>query len=195
MERKGSSGAVEDWAQRYPEMTEKSFDEEVVERSTSRAVLMYKGPWHDLGSWETFASHMGGSQIGPGQVEESSLNTHLVNELNCPIHVIGISDAIVAASPSGILVASKSHSNRIKDVLGGQHRLPMLEEKRWGLCRTIDYSELENGSAVLTRKVEMQAGSQTSYHLHGLKEEGGRCLRAAASLCWRIRSSPFVREM
>ena len=72
---------------------------------------------------------------------------------------------------TGILVASKSHSNRIKDVLGGQPRLPMLEEKRWGVCRTIDYSELDNGSSVLTRKVEMQAGSHTSYHLHYLKEE------------------------
>ena len=36
----GSSGAVEDWAQRYAEMTEKSFDEEVVERSASRAACL-----------------------------------------------------------------------------------------------------------------------------------------------------------
>ncbi|ASS67449.1 MULTISPECIES: sugar phosphate nucleotidyltransferase [unclassified Paenibacillus] len=151
-------------------LRESSFDEEVVERCSRRAALLYEGPWHDLGSWETFVSHMGGTQIGPGHVAEGSHNTHLINELSSPIHVIGLCDVIVAASPDGILVASKSEASRIKSMLGEQARLPMYEEKRWGICRTIDYAETEDG-AVLTRRVELQPGSHTSYHLHERKEE------------------------
>ncbi|WP_246183477.1 sugar phosphate nucleotidyltransferase [Paenibacillus methanolicus] len=170
LQREGQPTTPAEWADKYAGLPEASFDEQVVERSARRIALVYEGPWHDLGSWETFARHMEERRVGPGHVGEDSPNTHLVNELDRPVYVVGVPDAIVAASPDGILVASKSDSNLVKSLLGEEARMPMYEEKRWGFCRTLDYVETEQGG-VLTRRIELQPGGRTSYHSHAGKEE------------------------
>lgn len=166
----GKPTTMKEWEDVYAGLREASFDEEAVERSGRRIAMVYDGPWHDLGSWDTFARHMESRQVGPGYVAEDSPNTHLINELGHPIYVIGLPDAIVAASADGILVASKSQSNLIKSLLGEPSRRPMYEEKRWGIRRTLDYIETEQGG-VLTRQVELHPGGLTSYHSHAKKEE------------------------
>ncbi|MFC4102568.1 sugar phosphate nucleotidyltransferase [Paenibacillus xanthanilyticus] len=170
MRGEGLPTAPGEWADKYAGLPEASFDEKVVERSARRIALVYEGPWQDLGSWETFARQMEARRIGPGHVGENSPNTHLVNELDRPIYVVGVPDAIVAASPDGILVASKSDANLVKSLLGEEARMPMYEEKRWGVCRTLDYVETAQGG-VLTRRVELHPGGRTSYHSHAGKEE------------------------
>ncbi|MFB9327103.1 sugar phosphate nucleotidyltransferase [Paenibacillus aurantiacus] len=170
MRGEGQPTTPAEWADKYAGLPEASFDEEVVERSARRIALVYEGPWHDLGSWETFTRHMEERRVGRGHVGEDSPNTHLVNELDRPIYVLGVPDAIVAASPDGILVARKSESNLVKSLLGEEARMPMYEEKRWGICRTLDYMETEQGG-VLTRRVELHPGGRTSYHSHARKEE------------------------
>ncbi len=149
----------------YGELPERSFDQEVVEQTANCAAVAYEGLWDDLGSWDAFTQHLNNKVTGMGQVEDSSINTHLVNELPCPIHVIGVSNVIVAAGPDGVLVASKQQASRIKDLLPN-NRMPMLEEKRWGVRRTLDYSRHSQAGESLTSKVTLLAGSNTSYHVH-----------------------------
>lgn len=57
-----------------------------------------------------------------------SSNTYLVNELNLPIVIQGLSDVIVAASPNGILVTEKSKSEEIKPLIQNINGRPMYEE-------------------------------------------------------------------
>ncbi|QJC53986.1 cupin domain-containing protein [Paenibacillus albicereus] len=171
LREKGYPAAYEQLLQGYDGWEEKSFDQELAEKAAHAAVLRYGGSWQDLGSWTTFLRQLGDVQLGPGAVSAGARNTHLINELGCPIHIIGISDAVVAASPDGILVASKEHSDRIKEALRTLPSLPMQEEKRWGSCRTLEIDRLESGDQVLTRRVSFKAGKCTSYHLHQAKEE------------------------
>lgn len=74
-------------------------------------------------------------QIGEGRVSDSSGNTHMINELGIPVSVLGIKDAVVAASPDGILVASKEESPKIKELMSGHDAMPMYEERYWGTTR------------------------------------------------------------
>lgn len=145
-----------------------SFDEEVAEKTAHTVVVPYDKTWRDLGDWRVLSNFLGSQIIGQGQVSSDSLHTHLINELMYPIHVIGVSNVIVAASPDGILIANKDQSNQIKSLLqDGQ--TPMYEEKRWGNYRVLDHSRTE--TETLTKKVEMLPGRNSSYHLHQKRNE------------------------
>lgn len=154
----------EDLQQDYGKLAKISFDYEVVEKESDIVVIPYDGYWKDLGTWNTLTDNMGASVIGNGILSEDSNNTHLVNELDIPVTIIGIHNAIVAVSPDGILVSDKNASPRIKDMVVPNQR-PMYEERTWGWYRVLDYSKSRD-SEVLTKRVCLKAGKHLSYHYH-----------------------------
>ena len=104
--------------------------------------------------------------IGKGTLTDDSSNTHVINELDIPITVIGAPNLIVAASPDGILVSEKSASMRIKEVLQFGEQRPMYEERRWGRYRVLDYIKYPNGNEVLTKRICVLEGKNLSYQYH-----------------------------
>ncbi|MBP1995304.1 sugar phosphate nucleotidyltransferase [Paenibacillus eucommiae] len=170
LQTKGLPVDYEDLLNCYENLPEQSFDHEVAEKTSHSIVVPYHGAWKDLGSWDTLTNHLDNNVIGYGQVSEDCLNTHLVNELPYPIQVIDVSHVIVAASPDGILVASKNKSNQIKEKLNFFKQKPMFEEKGWGTYRVLDYSksgtETEPEMETLTKKMELLPGKHIHYHMH-----------------------------
>lgn len=171
LKKKGLPTVYEDWLDRYDTLSEASFDEEVVEKTRRAIVLPYDGRWSDLGTWEALSDQLGSPVTGSGSVSDESVNTHLVNELTLPIHVVDVPGIVVAASPDGILVASKENSSRIKNLLPKERQRPMVEERRWGSYRVLDQSG--NGGTIdaLTKKVELLPGQNLSYHQHRKRKE------------------------
>ena len=104
---KGIPIQYEEILKNYHRLTKISFDYEVVEKEASCVVVPYDGYWKDLGTWNTLTEEMSRFQIGTGIVTEDSENTHLINELDIPVTVIGIKDAVIAVSPDGILVTEQ----------------------------------------------------------------------------------------
>jgi mannose-1-phosphate guanylyltransferase len=168
LKSKGLPIVYEELLDRYELFPEISFDEAVVEQTRHCVVVPYDKAWQDLGDWSILPNYLGSQVIGQGQISSDSLHTHLINELMYPIHIIGLSNIIVAASPDGILVASKDKSNQIKNILKDWQR-PMYEEKRWGKFWVLDHSKSDTDT--LTKKVEMLPGKYTSYHLHQKRRE------------------------
>ncbi|MBY3623195.1 cupin domain-containing protein [Acinetobacter sp. CUI P1] len=165
MERKLSVDYME-LLERYDELPERSFDYEVLEHTRRAVVIPYRGIWADIGSWDALTPHLQEKVIGRGSISEDSKGTYLVNELSCPIHVIGAPGLIVAAGADGILVAGIEQAKRIKQKLEGHAAKPMIEEKRWGSSRILDFSRTAAGVEVTTSKITMLAGKHTSYHVH-----------------------------
>ncbi|SDD11469.1 mannose-1-phosphate guanylyltransferase [Paenibacillus sp. UNCCL117] len=155
----------------YEQLTELSFDREVAERSRKAVAIPYRGRWNDLGSWEALTQQLDSQVIGSGQISQDSVNTHLINELGYPIHVIDMSDAIVAASSDGILVASKRGSSRIKERLAGAPQMARYEETRWGTSRVLDMTGEDPGTQVITNKLELLPGKHTGYRRHAGHKE------------------------
>jgi mannose-1-phosphate guanylyltransferase len=120
----------------YGELEAASFDREIAEREAHAVVLRHDGLWRDLGGWAALAEELGSRVVGPGAVSEDSRNTHVVNELHIPIHVIGVSNIIAAAGPDGILVADKAACGRVRDLIPPNGR-PMCGEYAWGVRRVI----------------------------------------------------------
>lgn len=101
---------------RYAELPKNSFDYEVVEKASSIAVVPYAGGWKDLGTWNTLTEEMADLASGNTVLDETSCSgTYVVNELDMPVVVAGISDAVVVATENGILVCSKALTTRLKD--------------------------------------------------------------------------------
>lgn len=171
LEQRGFPTNYDELLAQYDKLPKISFDYEVVEKTTNIVVLPYEGYWKDLGTWRTLTEEMHTSQIGKGIIGEGCKETHLINELDIPIVVIGVSNVIVAASPDGILVADKDQSPRIKEMIGQYDNRPMYEERRWGWYKVLDHLKTDENYEVLTKRIGVKAGKNLSYQFHHHRNE------------------------
>lgn len=170
LQEKGYPTNYEQLMDTYDQLEKISFDYAVVENASNIVVTSYNGFWKDLGTWNTLTEEMATRQIGEGRVSDSSENTHMINELGIPVSVLGIKDAVVAASPDGILVASKEESPKIKELMSGHDAMPMYEERYWGNYKVLDYSNFSDHQ-VITRHVKINTGKHLSYQYHKYRKE------------------------
>jgi len=154
----------------YSQLPQISFDYEVVEHAQSVVARAYAGAWKDLGTWETLAQEMGSDFSGRGSAVECT-GTQVINELGIPVIALGLRDAVVVASPDGVLVAEKGYTSALKDVVKPFSGRPMYEERFWGSYRVLDYSQLADGTEVLVRTVELLPTKNLSYQQHAHRTE------------------------
>jgi len=171
LEAKGLPTDYRELHKHYSLLPNNSFDYEVVEKTKSIVSLSYDGFWKDLGTWNTLTDEMSLDHIGKGTLSKDTTNCHLINELDIPVIVLGIKNAVVAASPDGILVTDKESSPRIKDVIRGFEKRPMYEERRWGWYIILDYTKFNDGDEVITKKIGIKAGANLSYQMHNYRSE------------------------
>ena len=150
----------------YDRLEKISFDYAVVEREKHIGVLRYAGAWKDIGTWNTLTEIMEEPTLGNVTTDDRCSGTHVVNELDVPILVMGGQDLIVAASPEGVLVADKAASSHMKPYVEQISQPVMFAEKSWGSFRIID---VEEGG--LTIKVTLNAGHAMNYHSHAYRRE------------------------
>ena len=165
------SPSFEDTRARYCEFPKISFDYEVAEKAESVAVVPFNGEWKDLGTWNTLTDELHHASIGNAVMGSHCENTHVINELQLPLYVDGLKDAVVAASPDGIFVCAKKYSEDIKKAVEHLTPRPMYEERRWGTYRVIDDSEYADGNHSLTKSITLKPGKNISYQLHHHRSE------------------------
>ncbi|MGP7818700.1 sugar phosphate nucleotidyltransferase [Niallia sp. 01092] len=182
MVSKGLPLQYEKLLQQYALLPKISFDYEVVEKAANIVALPYDGYWKDLGTWNTLTEEMTTAHIGKGILTKDSINTHLVNELDIPVTVIGVKDIVVAASPDGILVADKEASPKIKELISDFAGPPMYEERLWGWSRVLDYAKYEGGQEMVTKRICIHAGKNSTYHYHQLRDEVWTIVRGEGEL-------------
>ncbi|PAF37234.1 mannose-1-phosphate guanylyltransferase [Terribacillus saccharophilus] len=185
----GYSYEYDDLFNFYNDLSKNSFDYEVVEKTKNIVVLPYDGSWKDLGTWNSLTDEMNYSLTGKGIISEDSIGSKVINELDIPITLIGIENAIVAASPDGILVTNREASPTIKEYIGEFNNRPMYEERRWGWYKVLEYVKYEEGNEVLTKRIGINAGSNLSYQLHFKRTETWTVLKGEGILL--LEGKPF----
>lgn len=142
----------------YPGLPVRSFDNEVAERSTKAVVVRHEGEWSDLGSWDTLTARLPSQVIGVGGLWGECGDSHLINELEVPLHVIGVSGIVAIAGPEGILIADKKDANTIKDILAENSVTePRYGETGWG-SYTVIGRESDGSQLVLTVMLTLLPG-------------------------------------
>lgn len=171
LERKGLPTDYHAMRQQYASLPAISFDYEIVEKAEKVAVVPYSGYWKDLGTWNTLTEEMNAEAVGRVFLDESCSNTHVLNELDIPIVSIGVANAIIAASPDGILVSAKEKSHLVKDLAMDWNHRPMYEERRWGWYQVLHFQKTEEKGEVLTKRLHIHAGKHLSYQYHQHRSE------------------------
>ncbi|MGX6445631.1 sugar phosphate nucleotidyltransferase [Neobacillus sp. K501] len=171
LEEKGLPTNYDELLANYSLLPKISFDYEVVEKTKDIVAIPYGGSWKDLGTWNTLTEEMGTNIIGKAKASYDSENTHIVNELDIPIAVLGLSNVLVAASPDGILVTDKDASPRVKEIIGDIDQRPMYEDRRWGWYRVLEHTKYDEDYEVLTKRINVSAGKNLSYHYHNHRRE------------------------
>ena len=153
---------------RYNSFEKISFDYAVVEKEKDIKVVRFAGSWKDLGTWNTFTEAMDELVEGDAIADECN-NTHIINELGIPLIALGIKDAVIAATPDGILVTDKTKSLGLKKyVLPAR---PMYERRGWGEYKVLDYKLHEDGNNSLVKELIIKQGQSISYQLHHHRTE------------------------
>ncbi len=155
-----------DLYEKYEGLKKISFDYAVVENEKDINVVRYSGKWSDVGTWNTMSEVMSDKTKGNVTMDDTCVNTNVINELDIPILCMGCKDLVVAASSDGILVSDKERSGYMKpyvDKIGEEIR---FAEKSWGTYTVID---VQPGSR--TVKISLQAGSRMKYHSHEHRDE------------------------
>ena len=171
----------EDIKRNYHKLPKISFDYQVLEKAEQIIALEYNGFWKDLGTWSAMAEQMSTNTEGKVLLDAHCRNTQVINELDAPVVVAGGSNLVVVASQDGILVADKNHTEEIKNLVQEFHADARYEERRWGTLRTLDESG-EGEYRVLTRKIKIYTGMNSSYHHHNNRDELWTVLRGQADL-------------
>ncbi|MBR4151825.1 MAG: cupin domain-containing protein [Selenomonadaceae bacterium] len=150
----------------YDALPNISFDYAVVEHEKNIKVVRYVGEWRDIGTWNTLTEVLESNFIGQVQSDKTCRNLHVINSSDVPIICMGLKDAVVAASPEGILVSDKVSSSFIKPFVENLDKQIRFAEKSWGTFKIIDADEKS-----LTIKVTLNRGSRMKYHSHERRNE------------------------
>ncbi|MDZ5784224.1 sugar phosphate nucleotidyltransferase [Marinococcus luteus] len=181
----------------YHTIPEISFDYRVVEKAEKVTVLKYEGDWKDLGTWNTLTEEMASNQTGKGIISESSVNTHLVNELDIPVAVIDASNMVIVSSPDGIIVANKESSSQIKELIKDFRYPQMYEERLWGWSRVLDYAKYPDGQMMITKRILLESGKNSTLHYHHNRDEVWTVVRGEGEIAvdnhmYRIKAGDVV---
>ncbi len=168
---KGLPIQYEELLNQYDSLPKNSFDYEIVEKAKHIVALSYDGYWKDLGTWNTLTEEIAYNVTGKGVIDKEVKNSHIVNELDIPITLLGIENAVIAASPDGILITDKKSSPKVKEYINNDNDRPMYEERRWGWYRVLEYTKYKEGSEVLTKRIGISAGKNLSYQMHYKRSE------------------------
>lgn len=176
-----SFNCFSDVRRQYGKLEKTSFDYAVVEKAKKVAAISYSGQWKDLGTWNTLTEVMDTAPIGDVRISEDCVNTHVINELDIPVVVMGAKDMVIAASHDGILVADKDQSSYIKRHVEDMDRRPMYEERGYGEYKVLDMVVSEDGTKSLTKRKTIKAGSCIEYQRHTGRSEiwaviRGKCI-------------------
>lgn len=100
----------------FQQMPKISFDYAIVETLDDIICTTYNGQWDDLGTWESLLKKLN-INYPQVQVTEDCYDVRVINELNFPIKVIGVSNLIVVATEKGILISDMKSSGRLKELV------------------------------------------------------------------------------
>ena len=173
--------SYEDVLSNYALLEKNSFDYVVTEKCASAYAVVYNGSWKDIGTWNTLSEVMGEKPIGDVRMANDCDNTHVINELEIPLVVIGAKNMIIAASPDGILVSEKDKSPEVKQFADDIDMRPMFEEREWGEYKVLDITVNKDGVKVLTKRKKISAGASIEYQSHKFRSEvwtviNGKCV-------------------
>lgn len=153
-----------------------SIDYAVFEKTNNVSVIPTAIDWNDLGCWSAVAESNQLDQNGnalSGNVIAKDSTDCLVSSEKTLVTTLGINNQIIVATGDAVLVADKSYSQQVKDIvssLGNEHR--QLANDHLKVSRPWGYYEvLAEGDIFKVKRLMVKPGAKLSLQMHQHRAE------------------------
>ena len=155
-----------------------SIDYAIMEKAKNLAVMPYNASWSDLGSWEAVYNEVDKDMSGNALSEHATAidcrDTLLRSEVpGLELVGIGLEDMIAIAMPDAVLVAKKSDSQRVKEVVerlqergAKQATMFAADHRPWGYFESIAF-----GNRFQVKRIVVHPGAALSLQSHFHRSE------------------------
>lgn len=148
-----------------------SVDYAVMERSENVAVVPFGGMWSDIGSWDALwniSEKDTQGNVTMGNVLALNTYNSYLRSTSKHLAVAGIDNLIVIATEDAVLVADKSQSQQVKELVNAlKERDADIVEKHlevhrpWGFYTTLDKAE-----RFQVKRIVVKPGEKLSFQMH-----------------------------
>lgn len=132
--------------------------------------------WSDLGAWDAVwnvATKDDNGNACHGDVIATGSNNNLVHATSRLVSLVNVDDLVVVETPDAILVASKSNSQQVKQIvneLGKQqreeHALHRKVHRPWGW-----YDSIDEGGRFKVKRIQVKPQASLSLQMHHHRAE------------------------
>jgi len=155
---------------------EESIDYGIMEKTDKAVVIPVSMQWSDLGCWSAVAEANQPDQYGntiTGNVIAQESHNCLINSADILVTTVGIHNQIIVATRDAVLVADKSYSQQVKELvssLSKEHYQLTQDHHRvsrpWGY-----YEVLVDGPAFKVKRLMVKPGARLSLQMHQHRAE------------------------
>jgi mannose-1-phosphate guanylyltransferase / mannose-6-phosphate isomerase len=154
-----------------------SIDYAVMEKAKNIAVIPGDFDWSDIGAWKAVADAIPGDADGNTNnncqtIVIDSRNTHIETKDRL-VAIIGLDNLLVIDTPDALLVADKSKSQEVREVVSRlkasgheAHKLHRTVARPWGT-----YTVLEEGPGFKIKRISVKPGASLSLQMHHHRSE------------------------
>jgi len=132
--------------------------------------------WNDLGAWEAVwqvAEKDADGNASRGDTIISDSKNTLVHATSRLVSVVGLSDVIVVETPDAVLVADRSRSQDVKNIVArlhaekrGEQTLHRKVHRPWGW-----YDSIDSGERFQVKRIMVKPGASLSLQMHHHRAE------------------------
>jgi mannose-1-phosphate guanylyltransferase / mannose-6-phosphate isomerase len=164
-----------------------SIDYAVMEKADNITVIPGNFDWSDIGAWSAVASACPADQHGNTVCGDSivldTTNTHIENHDRL-VAAIGLDNLLIIDTPDALLVADKSKSQEVKQVVSqlkasqhAAHKVHRTVRRPWGT-----YTVLEEAPGFKIKRIVVKPGASLSLQLHHHRSEHWVVVSGAAEV-------------
>ncbi|HEY6863581.1 MAG TPA: mannose-1-phosphate guanylyltransferase/mannose-6-phosphate isomerase [Burkholderiales bacterium] len=153
-----------------------SIDYAVLEHTADAAVVPADFRWSDIGSWNALWDASGKDAAGNvvrGDVMLSDVSGSYVCSTQRMVVGIGLKDTVVVETPDAILVADRSESQKVREMVEQlkargrpEHKLHRRVHRPWGT-----YEDVDSGERFRVKRITVNPGAKLSLQLHHHRAE------------------------
>ena len=165
-----------------------SIDYAVLEKSNQTLVLPFKMNWSDIGNWGSFYEALHDENKDNFTFGESinieSKGNLIINSSDRMIATIGLEDLVIVETDDAILIAKKSHSEKVKQLVESLELRDSVEiiehhtsRRPWGY-----YTIIEDKNGYKVKRIVVNAGAKLSLQMHHHRDEHWVIVKGLASV-------------
>ena len=163
-------------ANSFSQCKAQSIDYAIMEKTNQAAVVPIATPWSDLGCWTAVANaqetdEQGNSIIGKAITQDS--HNCLINSEHLLVTTLGINNQIIVATEDAVLVADKSYSQQVKDLVSSLRKEHyQVTQNHLRVSRPWGYYEiLAEGEYFKVKRLMVKPGAKLSLQKHQHRAE------------------------